>query len=116
MAVLLAQPAFPIDFGHFLDCSLPEPSAKAKWKEYNGWIMLEINHLKTLSEVEKLKRKISAYPQTLFTMMGGDGHSIVFVVPYTRPDGSLPQTRNEAELFHANAYRHALKTFEPRIG
>lgn len=89
---------------------------KGEMKEYNGWIMLEINHLKSLAEVEKLKRKISAYPQTLFAMIGGDGHSIVFVVPYTRPDGSLPQTRNEAELFHAHAYRHALKTFEPRIG
>ncbi len=89
---------------------------KGEMKEYNGWIMLEVNHLESLAEAERLKKKISAYPQTLFAMAGGDAHSVVFVVPYTRPDGSLPQARGEAELFHAHAYRHALKTFEPRIG
>lgn len=89
---------------------------KGEMKEYNGWILLEINHLKSAEEAEELKRKVSAYPQTLFAMTGGDGHSLVFVVPYTRPDGTLPQRRDEAELFHAHAYRHALKTFEPRIG
>lgn len=89
---------------------------KGEMKEYNGWVLLEIIHLKSIAEAEGLKRRVSAYPQVLFAMTGGDGHSLVFIVPYTRPDGSLPQARGEAELFHAHACRHALKTFEPRIG
>ena len=36
-------------------------------------------------------------------------------VAYTYPDGSLPRSRTDAEVFHAHAYRHALKTYEPRL-
>ena len=85
-------------------------------KEYNGWIPLEADHLESLQEAEKLKRAVSAYPQTLFAMIGAEGRSVKFVVPYMRPDGSLPQERSAVEMFHAHAYRHALKTFEPRLG
>ena len=88
---------------------------RGEMKEYNGWILLEINHIASRSEAVNLRRKVSEYPQTLFAMVGASGRSVKFVVPYTRPDGSLPQVRKEAELFHAHAYRHALKTYEPRI-
>lgn len=84
-------------------------------KEYNGWILLEINHLKGVEEASALKVKVAEYPQTLFAMTGSSGRSVKFIVPYTRPDKSLPTTRKEAELFHAHAYRHALKTYEPRL-
>ncbi len=89
---------------------------KDEVKEYNGWVQLTVPHLKSTAEVAEVKQKIAAYPQTLFAMVGADGASVVFVVPYTRPDGSLPQTPEEAEMFHAHAYRHAVKTFEPRLG
>lgn len=88
---------------------------RGEMKEYNGWILLEINHISSRDEAVNLRRKVSEYPQTLFAMVGASGRSVKFVVPYTRPDGSLPQVRKEAELFHAHAYRHALKTYEPRI-
>lgn len=55
------------------------------------------------------------YPQTLFAMIGSSGRSVKFVVAYTYPDGSLPRSRTDAEVFHAHAYRHALKTYEPRL-
>lgn len=84
-------------------------------KEYNGWVLLEINHLSNEEEAAALRKKVSAYPQTLFAMVGASGRSVKFVVPYTRPDGTLPLLREEAELFHAHAYRHALKTYEPRL-
>ena len=88
---------------------------RGEMKEYNGWILLEINHIASRDEAVNLRRKVSEYPQTMFAMVGASGRSVKFVVPYTRPDGSLPQVRKEAELFHAHAYRHALKTYEPRI-
>ena len=48
-------------------------------------------------------------------MIGSSGRSVKFVVAYTYPDGSLPRSRTDAEVFHAHAYRHALKTYEPRL-
>ena len=88
---------------------------KGELKEYNGWVLLEINRLKSMSEALGLKRKIVEYPQTLFAMVGSSGRSVKFVVAYTYPDGSLPCLRTDAEIFHAHAYRHALKTYEPRL-
>ena len=81
---------------------------KGELKEYNGWVLLEINRLKSMDEALGLKRKIVEYPQTLFAMIGSSGRSVKFVVAYTYPDGSLPRLRTDAEIFHAHAYRHAL--------
>ena len=88
---------------------------KGELKEYNGWILLEINRLKSIEEALSLKHKIVEYPQTLFAMIGSSGRSVKFVVAYTYPDGSLPRSCTDAEVFHAHAYRHALKTYEPRL-
>lgn len=88
---------------------------KGELKEYNGWILLEVNRLKSIEEALSLKQKIVEYPQTLFAMIGSSGRSVKFVVAYTYPDGSLPRSRTDAEVFHAHAYRHALKTYEPRL-
>lgn len=88
---------------------------KGELKEYNGWILLEINRLKSIEEALSLKQKIVEYPQTLFAMIGSSGRSVKFVVAYTYPDGSLPRSCTDAEVFHAHAYRHALKTYEPRL-
>ena len=79
---------------------------KGELKEYNGWILLEINRLKSIEEALSLKQKIVEYPQTLFAMIGSSGRSVKFVVAYTYPDGSLPRSRTDAEVFHAHAYRH----------
>ena len=46
-----------------------------------------------------LKQKIVEYPQTLFAMIGSSGRSVKFVVAYTYPDGSLPRSRTDAEVF-----------------
>ena len=88
---------------------------KGELKEYNGWILLEINRLKSIEEALSLKQKIVEYPQTLFAMIGSSGRSVKFVVAYTYPDGSLPRSRTDVEVFHAHAYRHVLKTYEPRL-
>ena len=87
---------------------------KSELKIYNGWILLEINHIPT-EDVKLVRKKVAEYPQTLFAMIGASGRSVKFVVPYTRPDGSLPDTFRDAKLFHAHAYRHALKTYEARL-
>ncbi len=84
-------------------------------RSYNGLVLLEVNNLMGVQEAEQLREVVAAYPQTLFAMVGASGRSVKFVVPYTLPDGTLPQKREQAELFHAHAYRHALRTYEPRL-
>ena len=88
---------------------------KCLLKEYTGCVLLEINHLNNREEACELRDRIAAYPQTLWTFVGSGGRSVKFVIPYTRPDGSLPRTEEEANLFHAHAFRHAVKTYEPRL-
>lgn len=34
---------------------------------------------------------------------------------FTRPDGTLPQTTEEAEVFQAHAYRLAIKCYQPQL-
>lgn len=63
---------------------------KGELKEYNGWILLEINRLKSIEEALSLKQKIVEYPQTLFAMIGSSGRSVKFVVAYTIPTGRFP--------------------------
>ncbi len=89
---------------------------KGELREYTGYVLLEVRRLGGTEKAKALRQQVADYPQTLFAMVGSSGKSVKFVVPYTRPDGSLPTDRKEAELFHAHAYRHALKTFEPRLG
>ena len=86
-------------------------------KEYNGWILLEINRLKSIEEALSLKQKIVEYPQTLFAMIGSrtGGKKVRHLKAYCSRPGSLWSAIPDAEVFHAHAYRHALKTYEPRL-
>ena len=47
--------------------------------------------------------------------MGSSGKTVKIWATFTRPDNSLPKTREEAELFHAHAYRLAVKCYQPQI-
>lgn len=47
--------------------------------------------------------------------MGSSGKTVKIWTTFTRPDNSLPKTREEAELFHAHAYRLAVKCYQPQI-
>ena len=40
--------------------------------------------------------------------MGASGKSVKIWTCFTRPDGTLPQTTEEAEVFQAHAYRLAI--------
>lgn len=90
-------------------------SERIVMKQYNGLVLLEINHLSGKNEAEQVRNSVAAYPQTQWAFIGSSGRSVKFVVGYTRPDGSLPQTETEAAVFHAHAYRHAVKIYEPRL-
>lgn len=47
--------------------------------------------------------------------MGASGKSVKIWTCFTRPDGTLPQTTEEAEVFQAHAYRLAIKCYQPQL-
>ena len=80
---------------------------------HNGIIQIEVNHLANLMEVNRVKQEAEELSQTYLAFMGSSGHSVKIWVRFTRPDKSLPQNREEAEIFQAHAYRKAVSLYQP---
>lgn len=72
---------------------------------YNGIVQIEVNHLANRTEVNRVKQEAAELTQTLAAFMGSSGHSVKIWLRFTRPDKSLPKSREEAEIFQAHAYR-----------
>ena len=75
-----------------------------RMKTYNGIVELTIGPLAGKTEVEIVKQKAAELPQTMLAFMGASGKSVKIWTCFTRPDGTLPQTTEEAEVFQAHAY------------
>lgn len=84
-------------------------------KTYNGVIELTVGPLIGNAEVELVKKKAAELPQTMLAYAGSSGKSVKIWTCFTRPDGTLPQTREEAELFQAHAYRLAVQCYQPQL-
>lgn len=82
---------------------------------YNGIVLVQVNNLADRREVEKIKKLASEAPQTLAAFAGSSGKSVKILVPFTLPDGSLPQTKELAELFHATACRRAVNYYRGQL-
>lgn len=80
---------------------------------YNGIIQIEVNHLANHMEVNRVKQEAAELSQTFAALMGSGEHSVKIWIRFTRPDGSLPQKREEAEIFQAHAYRKAVSLYQP---
>ena len=84
-------------------------NGQKQMKAYNGIVELTVGPLSNKSEIALVKQKASEQPQTRCAFMGSSGKTVKIWTTFTRPDNSLPKTREEAELFHAHAYRLAEK-------
>ncbi len=84
-------------------------NGQKQMKNYNGIVELTIGPLSNKSEIALVKQKACEQPQTRCVFMGSSGKTVKIWTTFTRPDNSLPKTREEAELFHAHAYRLAVK-------
>jgi len=82
---------------------------------YNGVVLLEIDGLAGIEEAETVRDEVARLPHTLAAFVGSGGKSVKWLVSFVRPDGSLPQTKAESELFHAQAYRKAVRFYEELI-
>ena len=86
-----------------------------KFKRYNGIVLVEVNQLSGLADAEFVKSKAALLPQTLAAMVGSSGRSVKIWVRFSLPNGSLPETEEQASLFHAQAYRVAVQCYQPLI-
>lgn len=84
-------------------------------KSYNGIVELTVGPLSGRSEIELVKQIAWQQPQTHCAFTGSSGRTVKIWVRFTRPDNSLPQKIEEAELFHAHAYRLAVKCYQPQL-
>ena len=66
-------------------------------------------------EVNRVKQEAAELSHTFAAFMGSGGHSVKIWIRFTRPDKSLPQKREEAEIFQANAYRKAVSLYQPAL-
>lgn len=74
-------------------------------KTYNGIVELTIGPLAGKTEVEIVKQKAAELPQTMHAFRVQVVKCVKIWTCFTRPDGTLPQTTEEAEVFQAHAYR-----------
>ena len=66
---------------------------------YNGLVLVQVNNLADSGEVARIKKLASEAPQTLAAFTGSSGKSVKILLPFTLPDGSLPQTKELADSF-----------------
>lgn len=82
---------------------------------YNGIVLLTIGNLSGVKEAGYVRNKVICFPPCIASFIGSSGRSVKVLVRFTRPDGSLPGSETEAELFHAHAYRWAVNYFRAQL-
>lgn len=83
--------------------------------EYNGIVMLQVNGLSGRMEADEVKECVKELPQTYLAFTGSSGKTVKIWVRFTYPDDRLPDSREQAEIFHAHAYRLAVKYYQPQL-
>ena len=73
-------------------------TAESGWKlkRYNGIVLVEVNRLSGLAEAEYVKSQAALIPQTYAAMVGSSGKSVKIWVRFSLPDGTLPETEEQA--------------------
>lgn len=88
--------------------SFKKEAGQVVMQSYNGVVLLEVNDLAGDAEIAMIRRKVAEAPQTLAAFAGSSGRSVKILVCFSLPGGGLPQSREQAECFHAHAYRKAV--------
>lgn len=89
---------------------------RLRWLEYTGIVMVEVNDLSGLREAELLRQKAETSLSTFAAFTGSGGRSLKILALFSRPDGTLPSTEAEAELFHAHAYLRMAGFYRFQLG
>ena len=83
--------------------------------EYNGIVMLQVNNLSGRMEADEVKERVKELPQTYLAFNGSSDKTVKIWVRFTYSNDQLPVDREQAELFHAHAYRLAVKFYQPQL-
>ena len=89
--------------------------SRIEYQAYNGLVLMDVGNLADREEAVEVKRLASLAPQTVAAFVGSSGKSVKILVPFVLPDGSLPEKRELAELFHAVAYRRAVAFYQAHL-
>ena len=84
-------------------------------KAYHGLVLLSVKGFTGVEEAARLRDTLSGLPQTMIAFVGSSGRSVKILVPFLRPDGSLPVTVEEAGFFHAHAYQWAVNFYRGQL-
>ncbi|MDR1980047.1 MAG: DUF3874 domain-containing protein [Tannerellaceae bacterium] len=93
-----------------------EPEGGIVMKSYTGIVLVEVDNLAGGAEVARIRRKASESLQTLAAFTGLSGRSVKILIRFALPGHQLPQTRAEAERFHAHAYLQAADFYRMQLG
>ncbi|MDR1938023.1 MAG: DUF3874 domain-containing protein [Tannerellaceae bacterium] len=93
-----------------------ERGKAAVMKAYTGIVLVEVDNLAGEEEVARIRRRASDSLQTLAAFTGLSGRSVKILIRFALPGHDLPQTKAEAEHFHAYAYRQAASFYRMQLG
>ena len=79
---------------------------------YTGCVLLSFRTT-AQDELERLRHRVNLLPSTLFSFAGSSGLTLKVVLPFTRPDGTLPEGRKLTgeELMYPQSFTDAAVLF-----
>lgn len=99
----------------FFSAELQRENDGQVMKTYNGLVLLSVEGLTDAREAAALRDKVSRLPQTMIAFVGSSAKTVKILVPFARPDHTLPQTVEQARVFHAHAYRWAVNFYQGQL-
>ena len=85
-------------------------------RRLNGLVLLSIGNLRGQEAQERVKQTAMSMPATLAAFVGSSGQSVKVLVRVIRPDGTLPQTEDEANTFLRAAFKLVKSPYQALLG
>ena len=84
-------------------------------RDFNGLLTLTIGTIDDRDEAANVKRMMAMLPMTVLAVMGSSSRTVKVVVRVSRPDGTLPQTEDEAVRLCRQAYPFVCQLYEVAV-
>ncbi len=81
--------------------------AKGEQGCYTGLVLLSFRVDEGVEALERLRRSVNLWPQTLLSFVGATGRTLEVVLPYRLSGGGVPAGEPQVALFQQYAYRRA---------
>ena len=83
------------------------PSIYPAWGQegYTGLVLISFRIAEGQEILERLRRQVNLWQQTLMSFIGTSGQSLKVLIPYRLPDGDLPTDPRQLSLFQQYAYK-----------